>query len=340
MDTKLLSIIIPTYNMEKYLPRCLDSLLIKEDLNLLEVWVVNDGSKDKSSEIGHQYADKYPGVFHVIDKPNGNYGSCINAALKVLTGKYVKVLDSDDYFNTEALMNVIKRLKQTHADVVLTNFTMLDIVNNSQSYIDLGLKDNSLMFPDKQIIVDYEMHTTIYKSELLRKHNYYQTEGISYTDTEWTFYPFLYAHDVVFFQENLYQYIMGREGQTIGAETFCKHIEMMETILKRIFRYLSQEQIHLSPTRKNHLEFYLKKKVWQIYYNELVRREQTNVASLKELDDLCKLYDKPFYYSLQHPFYKKYYITFFRKGFLTPVWIRSLNKRMAHWLHKLRDREQ
>lgn len=339
MDTKLLSIIIPTYNMEKYLSRCLDSLLIKEDLNLLEVWVVNDGSKDKSSEIGHQYANKYPGTFRVIDKPNGNYGSCINAALKVLTGKYVKILDSDDYFNTEALMNVINHLKQTNADIVLTNFTMLDIINNTQSYIDLRLRDNSLMFPDKQIIVDYEMHNILYKNELLQKHNYLQTEGISYTDTEWTFYPFLYAHDVIFFQENLYQYIMGREGQTIGAETFCKHIEMMETIIKKFFRYLSKENIYLSPTRKYHLESYLKKKLWAIYYNELVRRKQTNITSLKELDDLCKLYDKHFYHSLQHPFYKKYYITFFRKGFLTPNWIRSLNLQMAYWLHKWRNRK-
>ena len=79
---KLLSVIIPSYNMEAYLPKCLGSLLIddKELLQRLDVIVVNDGSKDRTSKIAHDFEVKYLGVFRVIDKENGNYGSCINAA--------------------------------------------------------------------------------------------------------------------------------------------------------------------------------------------------------------------------------------------------------------------
>lgn len=87
--------------MEKYLRRCLDSLIIDEDgMKQLEVLVINDGSKDSSSQIAHEYQDKYPDTFRVIDKENGNYGSCINRGLKEATGKYVKVLDADDWFDT------------------------------------------------------------------------------------------------------------------------------------------------------------------------------------------------------------------------------------------------
>lgn len=69
---KLLSIIIPTYNMEQYLRRCLDSLLIDdENLALLEVLIINDGSSDSSSAIGHSYESDYPQTFRVIDKGNG-----------------------------------------------------------------------------------------------------------------------------------------------------------------------------------------------------------------------------------------------------------------------------
>ena len=71
---KQISIIIPTYNMEAYIGKCLDSLLIPE-FDAVEVLVVNDGSKDRSSEIAHSYADRYPGSIRVIDKPNGNSGS-------------------------------------------------------------------------------------------------------------------------------------------------------------------------------------------------------------------------------------------------------------------------
>mgnify|MGYP002624493917 CR=1 FL=1 len=91
---KTLTIVVPTYNMDRYLERCLDSLILPEMLmERLEVLVVNDGSKDKSSEIAHSYEKKYPQTFRVIDKENGNYGSCVNRGLKEATGKYIKNLD-------------------------------------------------------------------------------------------------------------------------------------------------------------------------------------------------------------------------------------------------------
>lgn len=338
MDTKLLSIIIPTYNMEKYLPRCLDSLLIKENLNLLEIWVVNDGSKDNSSEIAHQYADKYPGVFHVIDKPNGNYGSCINAALKVLTGKYVKVLDSDDYFNTDALINIIKRLKEANVDVILTDFTVKDITVGAESLAELNLIKNKEIELNQNEIPQFEMHAIIYKSSLLKDISYQQTEGISYTDTEWTFYPMLKAKNLIYFKENLYQYIMGREGQTVGFESFCRNIEMMEQILIRILDYLKQEKKSLSPCHRHHAEDYIKIKLWAIYYNELIRRNKTNIEFLTKVDEKCKLYDISFYKSLQKPFLKKYYIVLFRSSIYVPIFLRRLSMKLAHIVQNRRKK--
>lgn len=81
---KLLTIVIPTYNMQDYLPRCLDSLVLYDGalMEQLEVLVINDGSKDNSSAIAHEYEAKFPNTFRVIDKENGNYGSCINRGLK------------------------------------------------------------------------------------------------------------------------------------------------------------------------------------------------------------------------------------------------------------------
>ena len=111
---KILTIIIPTYNMEKYLRRCLDSLIIDEEgMKQLEVLVINDDSKDSSSQIAHEYQDKYPDTYRVIDKENGNYGSCINRGLKETTGKYVKVLDADDWFDNKSLMLFLTKLVQT-----------------------------------------------------------------------------------------------------------------------------------------------------------------------------------------------------------------------------------
>lgn len=322
--------------MEEYLSRCLDSLLIKEDLNLLEVWVVNDGSKDQSSEIGHQYADKYPGVFHVIDKPNGNYGSCINAALKVLTGKYVKILDSDDYFNTEALISIIKRLKETNVDVILTDFTAKDITTGIDLLKEVHLIENTIIDISQNDIPTFEMHNIIYKSSLLKDIHYTQTEGISYTDTEWTFYPMLRVKNLIYFKENLYQYIMGRDGQTVDLDSFCRNIEMMERILIKILDYIRKEKNSISQYHKQHAEDYIKIKLWAIYYNELIRRNKTNKDSLKKVDEKCKLYDLSFYNSLQRPFLKKYYITLFRSGIYVPTFLRRLTIECAHIIQSIR----
>lgn len=106
----ILSIIIPTYNMEKYLDKCLASLIIedKELMRQLEVLVVIDGAKDRSSEIAHTYQNRFADTFRVIDKENGNYGSCINRGLKEATGRYVKVLDADDYLILQTSKFILK----------------------------------------------------------------------------------------------------------------------------------------------------------------------------------------------------------------------------------------
>ena len=109
---KILTIVIPTYNMERYLEKCLTSLIIDDQdlMNQVEVLIVNDGSKDRSSEIAHSYQDKYSNTFRVIDKENGNYGSCVNRGLSEATGKYIKILDADDSFFKDGYVAYINKL--------------------------------------------------------------------------------------------------------------------------------------------------------------------------------------------------------------------------------------
>ena len=91
---KLLSVIIPAYNMEAYLAQCVESILRTPSLAAVEIIIVNDGSKDKTLRIAKQYAERYADTVRVIDKPNGNYGSTINAALPLAQGEFVKILDA------------------------------------------------------------------------------------------------------------------------------------------------------------------------------------------------------------------------------------------------------
>ena len=108
---KILSIAIPVYNTEKYIKRCMDSILLKEIIDDIEIILVNDGSKDNSINIMNEYKDSYPQSVVVIDKENGGHGSTINAALTVASGKYFRVLDSDDWFDSIDFITFVKNLK-------------------------------------------------------------------------------------------------------------------------------------------------------------------------------------------------------------------------------------
>lgn len=236
MNKKLLTVVIPTYNMEAYLSRCLDSLII--DRNLLEkveVLVINDGSKDRSSEIAHGYGEEYPETFRVIDKENGNYGSCVNRGLAEATGKYFRLLDADDWFNTESFKELVEYLENCDSDVVLTNY--------SQRFVDKSILFNYSEFESGNIYRIDEipvlknglcMHALTFRLDLLKEVGLKHQEGISYTDIEYDYYPLTKADTLTYYSLDLYQYFIGRDGQTISNTSFLKNKKALMKVASRV----------------------------------------------------------------------------------------------------------
>ena len=105
--------------MEAYLPHCVESILRTPSLANVEVIIVNDGSKDRTLRIASQYADRYADTVRVVDKPNGNYGSTINAALPVVSGEYVKILDADDSFDSSRVADFLLFLHKMRGVVMV-----------------------------------------------------------------------------------------------------------------------------------------------------------------------------------------------------------------------------
>ncbi len=293
---KLLSIIIPTYNMAALLPRCLDSLVAAQHADLLDVLVVNDGSKDDSSAVGHRYEAQHPDVVRVIDKPNGNYGSTINAALPLAEGKYVKVLDSDDWFDTTALDEMLCCLEKQDADMVITHFTQLG-ANGSREVVryntmgrepytygqvyelDNVLKDKYIRF--------FLMHALTYRTDLLRRIGYHQTEGISYTDTEWSSLPVFHAQTILFLDLNVYQYNLDRAGQTMAPEVLIKSLPQIEKVTDSMLDYYRAHRGELTPIRAAFMKQYFENRMrilYQLYLFDMPRSD-FRAADLQRLDD-------------------------------------------------------
>lgn len=248
---KILSIIIPSYNMEGYLPQCLDSLLVP-NIDILDILIINDGSKDATSEIAHRYAQKYPYSIRVIDKQNGNYGSCINIGLTEAVGKYVKVLDADDRFYKNNLESFISFLLSVNVDLVLSDYNIVD----EKGSITKAVTFNQYIVPgncdfDKNILSIpqgvFQMHAVSYNMSILKRIKYTQTEGISYTDQEWMFLPMSSIYSVAYFNKPIYRYLVGRPGQTVMVDK-AKHLVPLTSIVEKMIHTVSEPDISINWT--------------------------------------------------------------------------------------------
>lgn len=319
---KTLTIVIPTFNMEKYLNRCLDSLIIeKEIMNFLEVLVINDGSTDSSSNIAHQYEAQYPETFRVIDKINGHYGSCVNRGIQEAKGKYFKVLDADDWFNTSELQKYLLQLNQLEdVDVVITNWTLHNDIDQTNKIsikppyqLNKKININSLALKFKHTNF-CTLYNITYYTKLLRDINYQQTEGICYTDTEYVYYPMMQAETIAFINVNLYQYFLGREGQSINPLIIQKNILHYYKILQRALATFIPAS---SKSKKTIQEIFFRSICGTFYFLCLTSNLSKNSAkyNLKQIDCQIKKTSLEIYRSLNHIRYSKIPIIFIWRVF-------------------------
>ena len=209
--------------MEKYLDKCISSLtdIDASLLELLDILIIDDGSKDSSLSIANDYQRRFSNSIRVFDKSNGNYGSCVNMGLSHATGKYVKILDADDYFDTNEFEKYLSVMLTLDVDMILNRVNIVNEEYDITAQWHFPISDNAeVCYWD--FIKDYgwlNMHMVAYKTENIKKINYHQTEGISYTDQEWIHLPITTVETVFSIPVYLYQYLVGRAGQTMAVQS-------------------------------------------------------------------------------------------------------------------------
>lgn len=219
METKF-SVIVPIYKVEKYLSKCIDSILEQTYTNF-ELILVDDGSPDKCPQICDEYAKKDSRI-KVIHKQNGGLVSARNIGIKNATGDYICYVDGDDWIVKETLYkinNII--IKNPNVDMVVFNLEKLydNQIEKIEFYVEPGLYDKERL---KKEIYPYLMYDNrkpfcvgtlfpaacnkIYKTELLKEH-YCRDERIKMgEDNAFTYECALYSNSIYFFDEILYEY--------------------------------------------------------------------------------------------------------------------------------------
>lgn len=245
---KTLSLIIPTYNMAYLLPRCLDSVISPDTVERLEVVVVNDGSSDNTKEIAQSYAARYPQCVRLTDKSNGNYGSTINAVLPHISGKYVKILDADDWFDTDALSLYLNELDSlTEATDISVCHYITHHANGTDEIVRYNIYSREPYTYGKVYDLDeilsggfvryFPMHMLAYRAAFIKEIGYRQSEGISYTDIEWTTFPLFHARNIIFHDIVLYHYVLGREGQTMDPRSIARSLGQLKQMTWSLIDY-------------------------------------------------------------------------------------------------------
>ena len=301
---KLLTIIIPTYNMEKYLRKCLSSLIVKDVdfMPMLEVLVIIDGATDRSSEIAHEYAKRYPETFQIIDKENGNYGSCVNKGLEIAKGKYVKVLDADDSFDTNHFEDYLRFLAGVDVDMVITPYVIVDEDGRERQREMYDLPTDTMLtwqqltpaFKKKSL----QMHAVTYKLQNLKEIHYLQTEGVSYTDQEWIFTPLTAVNTAIAYPETIYRYLVGRAGQTVSADVMKRNISHNEQCARRIIKdYKSFGS--LEPHKQEYIDYKFMVTLSAMYFWYLLRYPDLDLRQLVRFDDFVRSVDES-YITLLH----------------------------------------
>ena len=343
---KILSIVIPTYNMEKYLHRCLDSLVFSDRslFDKLEVIVVNDGSKDSSSEIAHEYERLYPSIFRIIDKENGNYGSCVNIGLDEAQGLYFRILDADDFFVPSSLALFIEYIisLKDKPELLVTNFQEDYVTRKSHVSNDIGGYKYDTLYNFKDI--DFSkgtmsiMHRMTYKLETIKQSNLRHLEGISYTDSEYCFYPLWKVKSVMFVNILLYCYQHGRDEQTVSKSSMHKNIHQLRLIIDRMLDYIGND---------NDGQYYINNskvvlfRNLSIYYTTLLTDKFPNKEDLSGLDKRLQNHFSALHKELG--LLKKSYVPFvklWRNGKKTNEGIYNMIFKLYDWnvliFHKIR----
>ena len=239
MKEKILTISIAAYNIEATIEEAMSSLTgVNDFLDKTEIIIVNDGSTDNTSALAHAFAQKYSDSVKVVDKKNGGYGSTINSSLAIAKGKYYKLLDGDDWFEKNNLLDFINFLDSSNADIVISPYyqvrdSKVDCIDKHNEINDKNNDITNTQFKETTFL----MHEITVKTDTLRKVNRGIAENCFYTDSEYVFYALASSQDIARFSKPVYCYRLGVDGQSVSLTGIRKHYKDYFVVAQKMYEY-------------------------------------------------------------------------------------------------------
>lgn len=249
---KILTVSVALYNLEKLISTNLESFVKSECCEKLEVLVTDDGSTDSSTKIVEKFQKEYPECIKLIKQKNAGPGSTVNSGIKNATGKYFMMVDGDDWVNTENLNKLVEKLENLDVDLVIADYKEYNEKNNKieKRVRFKGVKDNCILdFSSISNKISLSMHATIYKTELFQRNNLV-LDNCFYTDVEYVLLPIPFVKTCYYFNNDIYIYRIGRDGQSVNLKSMQKNIEMHDRVFKNMLSYYEENKMLLNKNIK------------------------------------------------------------------------------------------
>lgn len=302
MSEKILTISIAAYNAEKWLGKCVDSLLIDEIKENLDIIIVDDGSKDKTSKIGKKYQKAFPGIVRCICKENGGHGSTINTSVTYAEGKYYKVVDSDDWCDKEGLIALVTFLKNTDVDMVFSNFHIV----NSNDEITKSIRAFNDKFSEYEKVLSFDsitgylydsipMHTVTYKTSILKEMNEQIQENCFYVDVEYVIYPLKYIESIAALDKYVYMYLVGTDEQSVNYKNMVQRRAQHRKVTEALVAFYENNRDTISEKKMKTIKNRILSMIRMQYLLYFLSRENKKPLEIQSFDSELKHVSKELY---------------------------------------------
>lgn len=273
-----ISIIVPVYNAEKYLKKCLDSL-VNQTKKELEFILINDGSTDKSEEIIKTYKDKRIKYFK---NKNQGIGKTRNFGIEKATGKYIMFLDSDDYFSNDACEILYKTAEKEKADLIVFDYYRVEKENLNEVKIESFNATNIKDDPNLLLKINLGPCNKIYKSDLIKNNDIKFEENLKYEDTLFVVKAIYKAKKIIKLNKCLHYYIIHEKSETTVRD---KKVFDILKIVDKIRTYLKNDELMKDSVDKLTVKILTNYTIQQRYQSD-------KKLAMKFIDEVFKYLEK------------------------------------------------
>ncbi len=239
---KILSFVVPSYNSSKFMNTVISSFLEASVIDKLDIIIVNDGSTDDTAEKAEKFTEMYSDSVRLINQENKGHGGALNTGLAAARGKYVKVIDADDWVVTKNLPTFVEKLEKIDSDVVLTHHYTIDVGNGNlkkkwMSYpekFEVPYSFDEIMSSWKSFDRSLTFHGITYNTEFYKENSISLSEHVFYEDHEYATIPCCLAKSVTPIDLFVYCYRIGDTAQSVSDENQLKRLSHTEKVLDRL----------------------------------------------------------------------------------------------------------